>query len=69
MVGFNEKKLNYLQPKSVYECNLKCNHLKIVNGRTPAQFGQLEGKKNVLDGNQQIEQRSAIHSVGSVQYL
>ena len=23
MVGFNEKKLNYLQPKSVYECNLK----------------------------------------------
>jgi hypothetical protein len=23
MVGFNGKKLIYLQPKSVYECNLK----------------------------------------------
>jgi hypothetical protein len=28
MVGFNGKKLNYLQPKSVYECNLNTGMCK-----------------------------------------
>jgi hypothetical protein len=45
MVGFNRKKLNYLQPKSVYECNLKKAWITVWEWE--AKCWKCDGKPNV----------------------